>query len=289
MKRAAPSRPGFTLIELLVVIAIIAVLVGLLLPAVQKTRESAARTKCANNLHQIGIALHAYESTYQKFPAGNTAIFMELMPYLEQQNVIDARAASVATGSQAKVAILACPSNERGQGTVVVTGAAESSYSSSSASVSYGRVDYAGVGGAPSLINGVDYAGPFRSTLTLLRPSDVPDGLSNTLGFGELGMKNCHTTANSAPCYMAWAARPVVKGTHYTPQPTNTPTWTSLMNFAFSSPHPTVINFANMDGSVRPLRLIGWFTSATTGGEEYLTLQRLAGRRDGETPGPGLN
>src|SRR5262245_50734016 len=91
------QRRGFTLLELLVVISIIALLIGFLLPAVQNAREAARRLKCANNLHQLGVAAHRFHDDHQHLAAiGYTPLqdggvwgnnFFHLLPYLEQDNL----------------------------------------------------------------------------------------------------------------------------------------------------------------------------------------------------------
>ena len=181
-------RNGFTLIELLVVIAIIAVLIGLLLPAVQKVREASARSKCQNNLHQLAIALHNYTDQVGYFPAGRDPWPMpfsaqaHLLPYVEQgnlQNLIDFTQPT-STGvnlvaAQARVPLLVCPSdpaNGRAPGSL------------------YSGNNYAGCVGTG--VNDGDYV-TGDGVFLLTRPvgfKDITDGTSNTAAFSELTIGN---------------------------------------------------------------------------------------------------
>jgi len=196
------SRRAFTLIELLVVIAIIAILIGLLLPAVQKVREAAARMKCSNNLKQIGLALHNYHDANGAFPSGYynggkpagiygssgeywmwcyTGWQLQLLPYMEQSalfnnsyNWLKANPYNTDTNSYPACGFVmssyTCPSNSRP--TTIVNGG-----------TTYQLESYMGVTGTssnnPIAGDGVLYCN------SMVRLTDVTDGTSNTVAVGE--------------------------------------------------------------------------------------------------------
>jgi prepilin-type N-terminal cleavage/methylation domain-containing protein len=120
---SAPQHRGFTLIELLVVIAIIAILIGLLVPAIQNVRAAAARVQCQNNLKQMTLALHNYETAKGAFPPGRTTVTplhswtAAILPYIEQTNVfslynynIDWNVPANYTAIRTQVGVFNCPS-----------------------------------------------------------------------------------------------------------------------------------------------------------------------------------
>jgi prepilin-type N-terminal cleavage/methylation domain-containing protein/prepilin-type processing-associated H-X9-DG protein len=191
---------GFTLIEVLVAIAIVAVLVGLLLPAVQKIREAAARTRCRNNLKQLGLAAHNYHSTFQVFPPGVQAtgplgsVQFVLLPYVEQdarykqfdlsKSVVDA--ANHAARIAGDVPGYLCPSDPS-------TGAFIDTEPPGSAPGPVGRTNYYANLGAHAWW--LDSSGPTAKPPNLsgvfahgssVRMTDISDGTSNTAMFAEI-------------------------------------------------------------------------------------------------------
>jgi prepilin-type N-terminal cleavage/methylation domain-containing protein/prepilin-type processing-associated H-X9-DG protein len=192
--RRSRHRPAFTLIELLVVIAIIAVLIALLLPAVQAAREAGRRAQCVNNLKQIGLALHNYESSWGMMPpsctllVGSTSntysIHARLLPQLEQSGLSNSINYNLdytnqTTVTQTKVASFLCPSEINTQAPATSPFATGQPY----APTSYGG--NAGTWFIWDPVSNVCGDGTFTINQGT-RLSQITDGLSNTIGMAEV-------------------------------------------------------------------------------------------------------
>jgi prepilin-type N-terminal cleavage/methylation domain-containing protein/prepilin-type processing-associated H-X9-DG protein len=198
-------RRGFTLIELLVVIAIIAILIGLLLPAVQKVRASAARAKCANNLKQLGLAMHNYEGAYGAFPQGRNQYPLvvsapaRLLAFVEQTNLqqlvnYDATLADPknVAASQVRVGLFVCPSDpQNGQ----VSGLPD--FGTNYVACNGTGVIRDSAGNIISYTKIPDGNGIFVQIPT--RVGDITDGLSNTAAFSESTLGNGQKPASNPP------------------------------------------------------------------------------------------
>ncbi len=248
-------RRGFTLIELLVVIAIIAVLIALLVPAVQRVREAAARTQCTNNLKQIALAFHNFHDTIKHFPQGGwnppgaTAADLndrrqwgwcyQILPYIEQEALYNST--NIATLRTTPVKLYYCPSRRIAQ-----------DYNG------HNVIDYAGnAGSATDGANGVVVRG-FQPILHML---DIEDGTSNTLLVAEkqvnLSKFGTNIDDNESPFFSGWNGdwdhyrrSWQISGVWQTPQPDYRSTATDPSQ-RFGSSHRVGIVAAFADGSVR--------------------------------------
>jgi len=191
------SRSAFTLIELLVVIAIIAILIGLLLPAVQKVREAASRLKCSNNLKQIALAAHSYHDANDSFPSGvnlgprYTSVFVELLPYIEQSALYSqwdfTNPVTNVTGTSpragALISVYLCPSQQLNQNPIQAAGGpvALTTYGGNGGTIAFPPAD-ATMDGMFSTTGPESLPRANQVPVNLL---SVTDGTSNTLLFGE--------------------------------------------------------------------------------------------------------
>jgi len=219
------ARSAFTLIELLVVIAIIAVLIGLLLPAVQKVREAAARAKSQNNLKQIALAVHNYNDAYQgKLPPltdlgtgaptgwGYQSLFFNILPYIEQDNVY-----RVFQRQTPALYARSSPTNPRGAAMTVIPTYLSPADSTASNGTTMRISTLPAIAGAPSntAITNAEFATTsyaangmvFKSNTGGL-PRTFVDGTSNTVMFAERYQVCTPANSNTAgnePVYNLWA------------------------------------------------------------------------------------
>jgi len=302
---ARSRRPGFTLIELLVVIAIIAILIALLVPAVQKVREAAARTQCQNNLKQITLGCHAFHDTYKKLPPGSVSgpsyigTLPFLLPFVEQaplynQLTVAAKAGglrfqdtSVANSqpwygpgypaSQSRVPIFECPSDPANQAymwayiwTDGPANTVRGAYFSQTYNIA--RSNYGSNAGFIGNSTSASYAplvGPFYtdSQTTIV---GITDGTSNTIFFGETLSDNFKTPD------LGTAARGSWMGALNIPSAWGLSAPESSHWYTYSSMHTGIVQFGFGDGSVRGLRQAG------TSGATYNTYTYASGMRDGQ-------
>lgn len=277
---SAPGRRGFTLIELLVVIAIIAVLIGLLLPAVQQAREAARRTQCKNNLKQLALAANNFHSTYDQFPStrvGPTVYWgAQLLPYVDNNplaNIYDYTANYNAAANEAAVkyplAFHICPS--------VPESPRYDLNAPSATGKPYAISDYTAISGvasnlwtgSPSQLNQPapgNTDGIFSGSKPT-RMRDVLDGTSNTLLFVECGgrpdlwrsgqkIPNPTNLSSLRVPLGGWAATNLASMRGYTDDGATQP-GPCMINcsnmYAIYSFHTGIANVAFADGSARSL------------------------------------